>query len=132
MENGLVDWKKWVFDDFRDQLFRSKEVKDKLWHLKDRALDRLSDVLEQEISEKNISTIFMASKYVIDSQIVPLPEISHQTIESSGRMEHTLKRPEIPEVSKEELIEASRDALRSEIKRPELLKETNVIEADIL
>jgi len=108
-----IDPNSFIRDGFRDALFRSQEVRGRLWELVPRANDKLRDILDLSATdEKTLSTQFNAAKFVIENNLVKFPEISHKTVNINDKREKPLK--EFKPITRQEVIEAAAVAAKAQ------------------
>jgi len=114
-----IDPNAFIRDGFRDALFRSQEVRGKMWELAPNAHKKMRDIMNLDVSdEKTLSTQFSAAKFVIESNLVKFPDVSHKTVEiNDNRNPDDMKVFE--PVTRQEVIEATVIAMEAENHRGE-------------
>ncbi len=109
---------KYLIDKFRDAFFRSQEIRGGLWHLKEPANRKIADILALSVrDEKTISMQFAAAKYVLDTNIIKYPDISHKTIELQEGQRSPLALKAYEPISRAEVIDAAVVAIEAESHR---------------
>jgi len=114
-----IDPNMFIKDGFRDALFRSQEVRDTMWSIAPKAETKLKEILDlPTVDEKTLSTQFAAAKFVIESNLVKFPDISHKTVEiKDTRNPNDLKQ--FKPVTRQEVIDATVIAIEAENHRGE-------------
>lgn len=112
-ELNPIDPNTYIQNGFRDALFRSQNVRGRMWELVPKAHRTIDAILTEEITEKSMPTQFAAAKFVIEANLVKFPDISHKTVEiNDNRIPPTAQtfRP----VTRQEVIEAAVIAIEAE------------------
>jgi hypothetical protein len=108
------DPRRYLEDGFRDAFFRSQEIRGQLWGLKDAANVKMKDILELPADDsKTLPTQFAAAKYVLDTNIIKYPDVSHRTVEMQDNRTPKGMQP-YRAVTREEVIEAAVIAIEAE------------------
>lgn len=112
-ELNPIDPNTYIQNGFRDALFRSQNVRGRMWELVPKAHRAIDAILTEEITEKTMPTQFAAAKFVIEANLVKFPDISHKTVEiHDNRLPENAR--EFKPVTRQEVIEATLVAMEAE------------------
>lgn len=102
------DWRGFIADDFKDALFRSREVRKNLYELKDKGVQVLQEVLELPLTKDTLPSVLKAAQYVLDHSMVQFPELSHRTVEMEVHKtsSNTVNVNAAPVLSKSDVMDA--------------------------
>lgn len=112
-ELNPIDPNTYIRNEFRDAIFRSHNVRGRMWSLVPKAHDTLEAILTEDITEKTMPTQFAAAKFVIETNLVKFPDVSHKTIEINDNRPPADAKVFKP-VTRQEVIEAAVIAIEAE------------------
>lgn len=112
-ELNPIDPNTYIRNGFRDAIFRSQNVRGRMWELVPKAHRTIDAILTEPITEKTMPTQFAAAKFVIEANMVKFPDVSHKTVEiNDNRIPETARA--FKPVTRQEVIEAAVVAIEAE------------------